>query len=978
MQKIKKRSMFRAVCKKGVVLLLVCGLLFSFTACNSKKIKQEEGVSGYRYVFPETISGALHNPGTGWISLEEPTSVGRITKDFYGDMPLVDNIGVQTCWGLIEKEKGVFDWSGIDDLIYYWTGKGKKINFRICTDNLMLPSVYNGVPNWLIDEMVEKYGVEASYETYDYSYSGALVNQILAMNLANEYYLERFDIFMDALSKRYAGNPDLATIDIRGFGCWSEWHSGYTFDSMADRIAALSNIVKKYSDSFTAHNQTLFFNCPAEYRDSENGAGYKGEGISLVNPSDYADYLKWSAYDYGFTLPNTGYRLDGCGTSEVNNRRLNQKLMTEAYRSGKLTSNAGEFINGVDYHVIAGGIYGKKGVDGIDELMFKMHVNYATVCGWTNPAVAQLYREGYEDFLQRGADLMGYRFTVDQMVFPEKVTPSGEMQLALTVSNKGTGKFYLDGYGVKYALIDGRGKEAFTYIDYGADLNNILAGSSLTMYNAVQLPSDLPQGDYRLRLSIVNEAGINAVRFASAGDYDAKTYDMGVVTVAKKAKNKQLFQKLSYGDLTSYKFKKDTAYRVTFDYRSDITCADYVFDSLDKGFVVKLGSRELATWQDISGDEGSKSVVFAVTDGDGNLTVENKDFADIEVTAAYVEVLSKGKSETFTDYDFFSSSSAFYSEYENFVSCVDNRAALQTSSIGMNDLLVTDANLLQLESGVTYSVSFDFQALEHSATAGYQYLKLITDSGERMLGEWYMRPDEPKTRMDFTFTVDGGNAQLAFGLKNSGGYAVDNVYICALSKGSVLEGNDHVDPENVEWTKPTDNLGKVETFESGQVIKSLASYGASYLGSLTVDPDEVIEGKYSYKGSVPIELYGKLSYYEIMYSSASCYGAYDAYRLKAYGTYRVQFDYRVTELPYYNGNYGHFLAFFRSTTDDTGYTFDRMVNPSFGNRPENLGKVMHFDETVTLGGKSDYVFMLSMYMPGKIIVDNFVISEVAA
>ena len=103
---------------------------------NSKETK------GYVTTYPTSVSGALHNRGMGWITLEEQTELGKLDLGKNGDLPEVDNVGIQTSWALIEKTENVFDWSLIDKTIEYWTEKGKRINLRICTDSLSLPSIF--------------------------------------------------------------------------------------------------------------------------------------------------------------------------------------------------------------------------------------------------------------------------------------------------------------------------------------------------------------------------------------------------------------------------------------------------------------------------------------------------------------------------------------------------------------------------------------------------------------------------------------------------------------------------------------------------------------------------------------------------------------------------------------------------------------------------------------------------------------------
>lgn len=94
----------------------------------------EEKISGNRRVtyFQET-SEILHNPGMGWVLLEEPLYPGRATLGWQGDFPEADSVSLSLSWGNVEAADGKYDWSEMDKAIDYWTSLGKKINMRLAT-----------------------------------------------------------------------------------------------------------------------------------------------------------------------------------------------------------------------------------------------------------------------------------------------------------------------------------------------------------------------------------------------------------------------------------------------------------------------------------------------------------------------------------------------------------------------------------------------------------------------------------------------------------------------------------------------------------------------------------------------------------------------------------------------------------------------------------------------------------------------------
>lgn len=70
----------------------------------------EEKISGNRRViyFQET-SEILHNPGMGWVLLEEPLYPGRATLGWQGDFPEADSVSLSLSWGNVEAADGKYD-----------------------------------------------------------------------------------------------------------------------------------------------------------------------------------------------------------------------------------------------------------------------------------------------------------------------------------------------------------------------------------------------------------------------------------------------------------------------------------------------------------------------------------------------------------------------------------------------------------------------------------------------------------------------------------------------------------------------------------------------------------------------------------------------------------------------------------------------------------------------------------------------------
>src|SRR5262249_22993953 len=121
----------------------------------------------------------------------------------------------------------------------------------------------------------------------------------------------------------------ITLIDLRGYGVWGEWHSGYKYRTLDDRRSALKAILDLWTDALPNHQIALsnsydpdgpkeLYEGPTDKFD-ENATGH------------YRQYLNYSGFDYALTKTNITFRRDGCGGAVHSNER---KLNEEAFRLG--------------------------------------------------------------------------------------------------------------------------------------------------------------------------------------------------------------------------------------------------------------------------------------------------------------------------------------------------------------------------------------------------------------------------------------------------------------------------------------------------------------------------------------------------------------------------------------------------------------------------------------------------------------------
>ncbi len=123
------------ICFVLAIIIPVVTIFFSMNQGMPAKQMKNVVNNEFTVVYPDKITGNLHNPGMGWVAIEEPTYAGHSNLGADGNIPMVDCISLSTSWAMIETSEGNYDWSNIDRTVDYWTKLGKFINVRITTDN---------------------------------------------------------------------------------------------------------------------------------------------------------------------------------------------------------------------------------------------------------------------------------------------------------------------------------------------------------------------------------------------------------------------------------------------------------------------------------------------------------------------------------------------------------------------------------------------------------------------------------------------------------------------------------------------------------------------------------------------------------------------------------------------------------------------------------------------------------------------------
>lgn len=959
---------------KKKVFILTIGLLMTIplTGCKKKNspenLNNDEIPTGYSQNYTQAITGQLHNIGMGWNVLEEQTELGKLDLGKNGTLPECDSIGIQTSWGLIEKTPGEFDWSLIDKTIDYWTSIGKRINFRICTDSLNLPEVYFGAPEW-INEAPYNVGYE------EYQYSGDMMARV--NDLADPTYQRLFENFMDKLAERYVNNPYLDSVDIRGYGMYGEWHSGHSFRNMQERMSTLSYIIDQYQKRFAKNGIELWLSCSWDYQ----GVNQDGSSAATYGNCKYDDYLDWSSIRHAANLPNVGYRRDGLAGNGCTKYATDEKAISDMFRSGKKVSFCGEYFLGISGYT--SGSLGMDPVEATDELLFKSHMNYSSALGWVNSEAINIIESGHADVFDRGNQKMGYRFKVEKALFPNGVKQGKVAHVLTTLSNSSVGRLSRAGYNVRLMLIDGDGKVKQAYDNKAYDLRILANGEVMNIYSDFAVDKNLASGDYTLAMAIVDKDGTPSIRLGQVGNYNQKVYPLGKISVGKFKQAKEICEPITYAKLAKKKLNKNSHYELTFEYTPSVKLKDFIMGD-DNGFEVRLtngkDSITVLNWQDVSEEKAIKTVSFSTLDF-ANPRIE------IVGTGIYKDNISvgncrldeqKGYIAQFNEsYDLLSTNNVWYSDNEN--AEVVNEGINGGASIALHsatphkfsDALYSDSGLLKLKNNTSYTLSFDTKGDLVGGNGAYYYVKLVGDGVEdKMIGEWYDRPDEPQTNKTYSFvTGSGSNLHLVFGIKNIGGYFINNINILQNAKGSLITGPDHPIERNV---RPYDSTRQaedyVEGFENGNLHDSKFTYGFNRWGCLTNAKDEVISGEFSMCSRIETITYSAFkenNWFEFLYSNSK----YCKYEPKV--RYKITFDYKIIEKLVLNTDpdtEGYIYMCFRSSKGASN-------DIKFGTAIP-VGETQHVTYYIKNVDATDSIFLMGVYGRGVVVIDNLIIEKV--
>lgn len=411
----------------------------------------------------------ISNPGMGWV-IHHSIEKGHMDSNEPQVYDKLDHVALLSYWAALEPEEGKYYWDDLDYSIEKWTKLGKKLQFRISTDPMLYNNRSDGVPEWVFDKYNVPYRLDNTVEP-PCKYPDYL----------NPYYQEKVRKFLFALSERYGDLPQLESVDLRGYGAWGEWHSGYIYDTYAKRNAALRSVIDAWYDAFGT-KKTLMLSCTYEWR-----ADF---APPLHAPKSYEDYLYYSAFDYALTKDNISFRRDGIGGAV---KIWDTLLMRNFYETKRRKPMICEYFDGYrnklnysrGYHVD----------DSVEEALL-LHPNYMMLM-WDS---IDFYKER-PDLINHGLKRMGYRLLPQCVELETDITTGSYMTMKHTWTNLSVGRFCSKAI-LKMRLTNKETGSSISIEEKLFDPGSINEYEIQTYYSNLPIPNNFITGLYMLEFCV--------------------------------------------------------------------------------------------------------------------------------------------------------------------------------------------------------------------------------------------------------------------------------------------------------------------------------------------------------------------------------------------------------------------------------------------------------------------------------------------
>lgn len=460
-------------------------------------------------------------------------------------------------WNALEKGHGVYNWDSFNSLVRGAINSGQKLSFGImscypqgsgASHVLEYDNGNSAYPEYLHRLMQNESSKD--WKTNGYSPTTGYGSWVPNWNSPN--YLSRLRALHEALyayinstsytatkgpnaGKTIAYKDAIFAIDIRGYGSWGEWNSSgivnhYTnYPSGTHATAAtLKKIIDHHADVFTNHPLTLMISV------------FDGERLfNTYTPKEVGAYALQRSNNWG----PFGWRRDNWGATD--------KYLDSYLRDNLITyGNSGPFnamimdrwkqspITG-EPPGWASSLYGCV----FDDLERQIREYHATSMG--NGNYGSSMPECAKQNIRSAFRASGYRFVLETGSMTRDLKAGTAFSISLNWKNIGIAPTY-EKWNVVYELRNSSnatvwsGNSSFSPSKKGSTPGLLPSSSATSVTDNFTLPTNIPQGDYRLCLVIKDPTGYRQpLPLAIQGRNSDGSYTLRTVNVASGSTNQQ-------------------------------------------------------------------------------------------------------------------------------------------------------------------------------------------------------------------------------------------------------------------------------------------------------------------------------------------------------------------------------------------------------------------------------------------------------
>jgi hypothetical protein len=359
-------------------------------------------------VTPKPSNEVLLNPGKGWVlygmaEWQDPKAmaIGNIAYHRYG-------------WSDLEPAEGQFNWKKVEDALAGWDKAGKQFAFGVMCANSHSKDPYV-TPKWVFDAGAKHRLIDM--KTLANPYAGT-PGQKAVPEFYDPIFLEKLKNFLNAMGKKFDGDPRIAFIDIRSYGNWGEGHM-YPFGGKGLTSDEFKHHVQMHLDAFKKSRLCI-----------------SAEG------KEHAAVYDWAVQQ------GVAARRDGiCGNSNG----------SETARAFGHAPGIFEFYGAYTWLKEQGWWDGKKDKNGNGHKLVDCVENgKPSYIGFSQGGKECLkFLEAERPLIDRLANRMGYHFVLKEATLPTRIALNAPATVKLTWSNEGVAPIYVP-CSVAVALLDAK------------------------------------------------------------------------------------------------------------------------------------------------------------------------------------------------------------------------------------------------------------------------------------------------------------------------------------------------------------------------------------------------------------------------------------------------------------------------------------------------------------------------------------------